>query len=66
MCERRNDTTKVPIAVEGEVTKEKPVRPSLASENLNEKSSQDDVVKAAISDVKSLRTYSEKLERLLK
>lgn len=66
MCERKKEVTKVPVAVEGEVSKEKPGRPGLASENLNITSSQDDVVKAAISDVKSLKSYSEKLERLLK
>ena len=66
MCERKNDVTKIPVAVEGEVAKEKPVRPELSSDKLNAVSSQDDIVKAAISDVKSLRSYSEKLERLLK
>jgi len=65
-CQTKCEDTVVKVPVDVTQTVDKPMRPSLSSSSLNDSSTQDDVVKAAISDVKSLRDYSEKLERLLK
>lgn len=63
-CQCKDEIVLVPVVED--VKTEKPDKPDLVSNNLTKDSSQDEVIKAVISDFNSLRVYSEKLERLLK
>lgn len=63
-CQCKDEIVLVPVVEDIKV--DRPVRPDLAASKLDANSTQDEVIKAAISDYNSFRTYSEKLERLLK
>lgn len=63
-CQCKDEIVYVPVVEDVKV--ERPIKPDLAASKLTKDSSQDEVIKATISDYNSLKAYSEKLERLLK
>lgn len=68
-CQRKPNPpptiVEVPVCPEGTTAVNLPEKPILLSASINEASPQDDVIKAAISDLFSLKLYSEQLENLI-
>lgn len=63
-CECKDKIVEVPVVVKTDI--KMPGKPDLASSKLNNSSTEDEVVKAAIKDVNTLEEYAKELERLLK
>jgi type IV pilus biogenesis protein CpaD/CtpE len=62
----KDTVTYIPVDPKASVKVELPPKPALASSLLTVNSGQDEVIKAALSDLISLKSYSESLERLIK